>query len=61
MSSLLNIQNITIHPNYPKTKIKVHAPDRIGLVGFHDKGFVIAKPAEPYSAWLQDRCRELHN
>jgi hypothetical protein len=39
---------------------KVFGPDRIGIVGFHAKGFVIARPAEPYAAWLQERAQLLH-
>lgn len=39
---------------------KVYAPDRIGIVGFHDRGFVVAKPAEPHAAWLQQRSQQLH-
>lgn len=39
---------------------KIFAPDRIGLVGFHDPAFVIARPAEPFKGWLQDRAQKLH-
>ncbi|RJP34727.1 MAG: VWA domain-containing protein [Candidatus Omnitrophota bacterium] len=39
---------------------KVYGSDRIGIVGFHDRGFVIAKPAEPHAAWLQQRSQTLH-
>lgn len=35
-------------------------PDLIGLVGFHDRAFVVAKPAEPYAAWLYERSQTLH-
>ena len=38
----------------------VKGPDRIGLVGFHDNGFPIAKPAAAYQAWLQERTLNLH-
>ena len=34
--------------------------DRIALVGFHDKGFVIALPAEAHAPWLQERAVQLH-
>jgi Mg-chelatase subunit ChlD len=40
---------------------KVFASDRIGLVGFNDTGFVIAKPAQPHAAWLQERVHKLHS
>jgi Mg-chelatase subunit ChlD len=40
---------------------KIFAPDRIGLVGFHDRAFVIARPAEPFKGWLQDRAQQLHD
>jgi hypothetical protein len=29
------------------------------LVGFHDRGFVVAKPAEPHAHWLQERVASL--
>lgn len=35
-------------------------PDRIGIVGFHEHGFVIARPAEPYAPWLMERSQSLH-
>ena len=38
----------------------IYAPDRIGLVGFHDRGFVIARPAESHSPWLQQRIQQVH-
>jgi uncharacterized protein with von Willebrand factor type A (vWA) domain len=40
--------------------VKAYGADRIGLVGFNDRGFVIAKPAEAHAAWLQERVRQLH-
>lgn len=33
--------------------------DMVGLVGFHDRGFVVAKPAEPHAHWLQERVTSL--
>lgn len=39
---------------------KVFAPDRIGLVGFHDAAFVIAYPDLAHSAKLLDRSQSLH-
>lgn len=38
----------------------MHQADRIGLVGFHSRGFVIARPAEPFSPWLLERSQRLH-
>jgi hypothetical protein len=38
----------------------IYAPDRIGLVGFHDRAFVIARPTEPFKGWLQHRAQQLH-
>ncbi|MHC4176014.1 MAG: vWA domain-containing protein [Planctomycetota bacterium] len=38
---------------------KVYGADRIGIVGFHDRGFVIAKPAEPFAPWLLERSQRL--
>ncbi len=35
--------------------------DRVGLVGYHDKGFVRARPAEPYAHWLLERVQDLPN
>lgn len=39
---------------------KVFAPDRIGIVGFNDRGFVIAHPEGPYSTKLRSRSGILH-
>jgi len=33
--------------------------DLIGLVGLHDRGFVMAKPTSAYSPWLQERTANL--
>lgn len=38
-----------------------YGADRIGLIGFHDRGFVIARPADPYAPWLKQRSQDLHN
>lgn len=38
----------------------VYGPDRIGIVGFHDRGFVIARPAMPFAPWLVERTQTLH-
>lgn len=46
------------HPTPPTHK--VFAPDRIGIVGFHTDGFVVARPAEPFAPWLQQRSMEIH-
>ena len=34
--------------------------DLIGLIGFHDQGFVMAKPTSAFSPWLQNRTANLH-
>jgi len=34
--------------------------DRVGIVGFHEKGFVVARPADPHASWLQERIQTLH-
>ena len=34
-------------------------PDQIGLVGFHEHGFIIARPAEPFAPWLLERSQTL--
>ena len=39
---------------------KVFGADRIGLVGFHDRGFVIARPAEAHAPRLQQCALGLH-
>lgn len=39
---------------------KVYGSDRIGIVGFGETGFVIARPAEPHAAWLLERSQQLH-
>ena len=38
---------------------KQFGPDRIGFVGFHEEGFVIAKPADAFASWLQQRAAAL--
>jgi len=43
----------------PHAAVRHYGPDRIGLVGFHDTGFVIAKPADPFASWLQTRAARL--
>jgi Mg-chelatase subunit ChlD len=37
----------------------VYGHDRVGLVGFHDRGFVIARPAGVHDARLQQRVLDL--
>ena len=39
---------------------KVFGSDRIGIVVFATEGSVIARPAEPRSAWLLERSKKLH-
>ena len=57
---IMGIQTATKwNQSYQKTPRKVYGSDRIGIVGYHDYGFVIAKPADPFSAWLQTRTHEL--
>ncbi len=31
--------------------------DRIALVGFHDRAFIVAKPADSFAPWLQERIQ----
>jgi len=38
----------------------VHGPDRVGLVGFNDYGFIIAKPTDPHSPQLVQSSQQLH-
>lgn len=38
-----------------------YGPDRIGIVGYHERSFVIARPAVPFAPWLLERSQELHN
>jgi Mg-chelatase subunit ChlD len=40
---------------------KIFGSDRIGIVGYHDNAFVIAKPAEPHAHWLQTRLHNLYS
>ncbi|MCO6042688.1 VWA domain-containing protein [Aeoliella sp. ICT_H6.2] len=40
-------------------RVNKFGPDRIALVGFHGKGFVIARPAAPHADWLQSRIQQL--
>jgi Mg-chelatase subunit ChlD len=37
----------------------IHAPDRIGITAYNDTGFVVARPTEAHSAWLQTRIKSL--
>lgn len=39
---------------------KVYGTDLIAIAGYHDNGFVIAKPAPPHAAWLQARLQNLY-
>jgi Mg-chelatase subunit ChlD len=43
----------------PSAAVKNHHNDLVGLVGFHDQGFIVAKPAEPHAHWLQERVASL--
>jgi Mg-chelatase subunit ChlD len=38
---------------------KFFGTDKIGLVGFHDCGFPVAMPAEPFAPWLHERVNKL--
>jgi Mg-chelatase subunit ChlD len=51
-------QTVVLHDRSAPT---VHQADRIGLVGFHRQGFVIARPAGPLSPWLLERSQKLHD
>lgn len=46
-------------PAKRKQAPKKFGPDRVALVGFHEKGFVIARPAPPHADWLQARIGRL--
>jgi Mg-chelatase subunit ChlD len=43
----------------PSAAVKKTHTDLVGLVGFHDRGFIVAKPAEPHAHWLQERVASL--
>jgi Mg-chelatase subunit ChlD len=45
---------------HPQVSTRCFGPDRVGLVGFHDRGFVVAVPAAPHAAWLLERSQKLH-
>lgn len=45
--------------NQASVAVKKNHEDLIGLVGFHDRGFVMAKPASPYAPWLQERTSNI--
>ncbi len=38
----------------------IYGSDRVALVGFHDRAFVIARLADVYAPWLQERSSRLH-
>jgi Mg-chelatase subunit ChlD len=48
------------HRFAPPAYRKKFGTDYVGLVGFNDSAFVIARPAEVYAAWLQQRAMTLH-
>jgi len=39
---------------------RIYGTDRVGLVGFHDRGFTIARPTRLHDPRLQQRCQTLH-
>src|SRR5687768_16029285 len=39
---------------------KLFGSDRIRMVAFHTAAFVIARPAEPFAAWLLEHSQKLH-
>ncbi|MCR4414894.1 MAG: VWA domain-containing protein [Thermoguttaceae bacterium] len=39
---------------------RVYGPDRIGIVGFSDRGVVLAKPADPFDPQLLAYSQKLH-
>jgi len=43
----------------PFRPMKRFGPDRIGLTAYHDRGFVVAKPADAFAPWLQTRAASL--
>lgn len=49
----------SIPSNRFSNRRKKRRTDYLGLVGFHDVGFIIAKPAEPYAPWLLTRSQNL--
>jgi len=48
------------HNNRISHRQVIHAPDRIGIIGFNDRAFIIALPAEAHAHWLQERSQRLH-
>ncbi len=51
---------IRLQHTYRSSPRIIYGSDRMGLVGYHDHAFVIAKPADLFAAWLQARTRQLH-
>lgn len=43
-----------------QNKQKVHGPDRIGICGFNDRGFIILQPVTPHTPALIEKSRGLH-
>jgi Mg-chelatase subunit ChlD len=46
---------------HSQTRSVVRGPDRVGLVGFHDAGFVITWPTHAHDAALQKSVQRLHD
>jgi len=51
----------TPRTNRPTKGQKRYFPHNVGIVGFHDFGFPVAKLAEPFAPWIYERSQQLHN
>ncbi len=46
--------------NWPARVRRVYGPDRIGMIGFNDRGFVLAQPADAFAPALLECSQKLH-
>ncbi len=44
----------------PRNGTRVFGADQVALVGFHERGFVLCRPADPFSPKLLHAARHLH-
>lgn len=56
-----NLKNNRQQPNHSRSNKNQARYDVIGLVGFHDQGFVITPPKPSHNAQLLQTCQTLHS
>jgi Mg-chelatase subunit ChlD len=61
VNSLPEYKEESMSPMHRPHSHRVYDSDRIALVGFNDRGFVISPPRTPHEPLLQQRVANLHN